>query len=715
MTGSKQEFEKYFFFMIMAGAVILLANIYYYVHPLMERMGLTHDFVDALFVRLHKGGLFNYSAKTKLMALVLICPCLLSRTGLVKNISAAVIAAIGGSGLVLYFLPAWYPWLYIVTSLAGGFMVFWAVGMISRRTRVDEIYGEDETFPQCEKLMETSSSVNLPTKFVYQGRERKGWINLVALERGLMVIGNPGSGKSFSAFEPCIETMIRKGYTMLLYDFKYPTLSDFAYNQYRKYRSDLKNPPKFCVINLSDPRTSLRFNPINPAYIRDPSDSGEIAEIVMQNINKGAQRKEDFFSDSAKVYLDAVIWFLRCYENGRYCTFPHVLQMLTHNYSEVLEILETYKENLPKIVPFVNAMHDKANEQLQGMLASTQIPVSKLSSKEVYWILSGDDGELDINNPKRPKILCLGNCPDRESINGTLLALYTSRIFTEINKPGKMRCGVMLDELPTIFLKGLDKLIATARSNKVATVIGMQDFSQLVRDYGEKNAEVIYSTVANTISGQVSGKTAERMSKMFGKRNQTKQSETIGRTNDSVNISRQKEEVLPISRIETLSQGEFFGKVADCWGNRIDRKFFHGVILRDPVKAEEEKKKWKPLPTVRDFGEDAAERRVRENAHEVLMEHFRSVVLSRGVRYEEDEIEIEMLKLEVMTPDAEKKSIIEKKVKQARDKAYFDVLDGNYDRIVREVANIVKSELERIRMRAYETDPRITEPFHGFW
>lgn len=714
MTGSKQEFEKYFFFMIMAGALILLANIYYYVHPMMVSMGLTHDFVDALFLKLHNGGLFTYSAKTKLIALVLICPCLLTRTGRVKNVSTVIIASVGLSGLLLYFLPAWYPWLYITTTLAGGFMLFWAVGMLSCRTRIDDLYGEDETFPQCEELMETSSSVNLPMKFVYQGRERKGWINLVSLDRGMMVIGNPGSGKSFSAFEPCIETMIRKGYTMLLYDFKYPTLTDFAYNQYRKCKGDLDNPPKFCVINLSDPRTSQRFNPINPVYIRDPADSAEIAEIVMQNVNKGAQRKEDFFSDSAKVYFDAVVWFLRCYENGRYCTFPHVLQMLTHKYSEVLEILETHKENLPKIVPFVNAMHDNATEQLQGMLGSSQIPVAKLSSKEIYWILSGDDGELDINNPERPKILCLGNCPDRESINGTVLALYTTRIFAEINQPGRMRCGVMLDELPTIFLKDLDKLIATARSNKVATVIGMQDYSQLVRDYGEKNAEVIYNTVANIVSGQVSGKTAERMSKMFGKRNQTKQSETIGRTNDSVNISRQKEEVLPISKIETLSQGVFFGKVADCYDNEMREKFFHAKIIRDPVQAAEEKKKWKPLPVIRDFGEDAAERKVRENAHEVLMEHFRSIVLSRGVRYEDDELEIEMLKLEVVTSAEEKKDIIETKVRQAREKAYYDKLDGNYDRIVREVANIVKSELKRIRALAYESDPRITEPFFDF-
>ena len=712
MTGSKQEFEKYFFFMIMAGAVILLVNVYYYTHPLMERMGLTHDFSDALFLKLHQGGVFSHSAKTKLMALVLICPCLLSKTGRIKHISKEVIIGVGISGLVLYFLPIWFPWLYIITTLAGAFMVFWAVGMISRKRDVT-VRDEDETFEQCTDLIDTPTSVNLPTRFVYQGRERRGWINLVAIERGLMVIGNPGSGKSYSAFEPCIETMIRKGFTMLLYDFKYPTLTNFAYNQYLKYRGDLTNPPEFCVINLTDPRTSLRFNPINPAYIKDPADSAEIAEIVMQNVNKGAQRKEDFFSDSAKIYFDAVVWFLRCYEGGKYCTFPHVLQMLTYEYKDVLEILETVKENAPKIAPFVNAMRGGANEQLQGMLGSTQVPVSKLSSREVYWILSGDDGELDINNPERPKILCLGNSPQRQSINGTVLALYTSRIFREINRPGQLQCGVLLDELPTIFLKGLDTLIATARSNKVSTVLGMQDLSQLVRDYGDKDADVIFNNVASIISGQVSGKTAERMSKMFGKRDQTKQSETIGRTNDSVNISRQKEEILPVSKIETLSQGQFFGKVADTMQHRIHNKFFFAEIIRDGKEVEADMKKWKPLPVKRDFGEDVAERMIRENKDAALREHFKRIVLGRGIGYDEDEMDIEINKLLASTGRKEQASIVEAAVRQARQQAYDSVLDGNYDRVVREVANIVKSELERIRRYSYESDPRVTDPFFG--
>ncbi len=231
MTGSKQEFEKYFFFMIMAGAVILLANVYYYTHPLMEKLGLTHDFSDALFVRLHQGGVFSHSAKTKIMALVLICPCLLAKTGRVKHISKEIIIAIGVVGLLLYFLPMWFSWLYIMTTIFGGFMVFWAVGMLSRKSDIT-VRDEDETFEQCTELIETPTSVNLPTRFVHEGRHKNGWINLIAIERGMMVIGNPGSGKSYSAFEPCIETMIRKGFTMLLYDFKYPTLTNFAYNQY---------------------------------------------------------------------------------------------------------------------------------------------------------------------------------------------------------------------------------------------------------------------------------------------------------------------------------------------------------------------------------------------------------------------------------------------------------------------------------------------------
>lgn len=712
MVGTKIEYEKYFYFMIMVGAIILMGNLYYYLHPLLSAYGLTHRVVDTLFMKLHQGGVFSFSAKTKFISLILIAPCLLSRTGSLKKINNTVLIAAGAVGCILYFLPAWIPWLYAFTTVTGAGMLYWTLGTFSRMNHRPES-NKEETFPQCETLVETSTSLNLPYKFYYGGRMRNGWLNLVAMERGLMVMGNPGSGKSFSIFEPCIETLIKKGAAMLLYDFKYPTLTNFAYNQYLKYKDTLDVKPEFCVINLTDPRTSLRFNPINPDYIRDSADCAEIAEIVMHNINKGTDRKEDFFTDSAKIYFDTIVWFLRCYQNGRYCTLPHVLQMLTYDYKDILQILNTVKENKPKIAPFMGALQGGANEQLQGMLGSSQIPVSKLSSKEIYWVLSGDEGTLDINNPEHPKILCLGNSIDRQSINGTVLALYITRVFREINKPGRVHCGVVLDELATTYLMGLDVLAATGRAYGIKVVFGIQDFSQLVRDYGEKTSEVIFNNVGNIICGQVSGKTADRMSKMMGKIDRTKQSETVGRTNDSINISQQKEDVLPVSKIETLSQGQFFGKIADDFAHKSKEKFFYGELVRDYNKVKEEEKNWKPLPVVRDFGEDEAERKIMSNKDKVLMDHFMKIVLDRNIGYSEDEIQEEVKALYNSASQKKRDSIIKKKVKLARKQAYDMVMDDNYDRIVREVSYIVTSELHRIRVLKMECDPRIYDPTYG--
>lgn len=710
--GTKQEYEKYFFFMIMMGSLILMANLYYYCHSMAIQVGATHQAVDELFLKLRGGGLFSSHIKSKFYALVLICPCLLARTGRLKTVSVATLLTVGITGAVLYFLPCWDERLYLATTIIGAAMVFWTFGMMSRKSSLANL-NEMESFEQCRELIETPTSVNLPTRYVYNGKVWKGWINLVAIERGLLVMGNPGSGKSFSVFEPCIETMIRKNFSMVIYDFKFPTLTNFAYNQYLKYYNDLNVKPEFVVINLSDARTSARFNPINPKFIQFPADSAEVADILIQNIAKASKRKEDFFTDSAKLYIDSVIWFLRCYEGGRYCTLPHVLCMLNHKYEEVLEILVTVKENIPKITTFVNAMQGNASEQLQGMIGSSQTPVGRLSSPEIFWVLSGDDGDLTVNDPQHPKILCIGNAIDRQEINGAVLSLYTSRIFKLINHPGRCPCGVILDELPTLYMRGLDIMVATARSNGVSPVLGIQDLSQLIRDYGDKESDVIVSNVASQICGQVSGKTAERMSKMFGKEDKTKESETIGRSNDSINISRQKEEVMPVRRIETLSQGQFIGKVSDSMSHPISKKFFCAEIVRDAHAAREEQKLWKPLPIVRDFKEDQAEWEIRSNADKYLYLYYRKVVLSRGIGYDEDEIDIEVQKLLQTTSEIEKAELIERFARNAREIAYRSVLQNNYDQIFREVAHIVKSELSRIRSLRIENDPRIYDPTYG--
>lgn len=711
--NSKQEYEKYFYFMLLAGAIILLANLYYYCHPLLQSMKLTHPIADTMFVRLHAGGAFSVSFKTKLVSLLLICPCLLSRTGRTKDVPHKILISVGLSGGLIYFLPAWIPSLYLFTTLIGSGMVFWTFGMLSRISTTQHYDQMTETFLQCEDYIETDVSVNLPTRYVYQGVVRSGWINLISIDRGLLVMGNPGSGKSYSAFEPCIETMIRKGFSMLLYDFKYPTLTENAYNQFLKYRGNYAVEPEFCVINFSDPRTSRRFNPFSPEFLEDPADASEIAEIVMQNVNKSAMKKEDFFTDAGRLYFDAATWFLRIYEDGKYCTFPHVLELVSRKSEDVIAILNSYPQIRAKATPFAGAVKGNASEQMVGMVTSAQVPIVKLADRTLYWILSGDDGSLDINNPEHPKILCLGNNPKRQAINSAALALYTSRIFGVINQPGKLPCGVMLDELPTFIARGLDILVATGRANGIFTCMGMQDFSQLVRDYGEKAAEVIFSNAANIICGQVTGKTAERISQMFGKADQVKESETIGRTNDSINISRQKEELMPVSRIGTLSQGEFVGKVADRNDKPIRQKLFCAKIVRDDAAISEERKHWKKLPMMTDFGEDKAEQHVIDNADWYMTEYFKKRIMEGDVVYAPDQLEAQARMMVGNTGPSQRQKIMKSIIRKERKKAYSKILDDNMTRIQNDIDRIIASELMRLHDERQQTDPRLTDGLHG--
>lgn len=711
--NTKQEYEKYFYFMMLAGSLILIANLYYYCHPLLSRFGFTNAIIDIVFMKLHEGGAFLHSYVTKIFSLLLICPCLLSSRGRLKKVDNSTLAAVGVCGLLLFFLPLWYHVLYILTTVAGAGMLFWTFGMLSRLTSRQQFDPKQETFLQCEKLIETDYSVNLPTTYVYEGKQRKGWLNLISLDRGLIVMGNPGSGKSFSAFEPCIETLIRKGCSMLLYDFKFPVLTVNAYNQYLKYKDSLDVKPEFCIINLSDPRTSMRFNPFSPEFLKNPADASEVAEIVMQNVNKSAMKKEDFFTDSGRLYFDAATWFMRIYEDGKYCTFPHVLELVSRDPKDVIAILNSYPQIRAKATPFANTLKGNASEQLTGMVTSAQIPIVKLADRTLYWILSGNNGTLDINDPKHPKILCLGNDPARQAINSAALALYTSRIFKNINQPGKCKCAVMLDEIPTLFLKGLDLLTATGRANGIFPVMGMQDLSQLRRDYGDKESEVIFSNVANYISGQVIGDTAEKMSKFFGKDDKVKESETIGRNNDSISISKQKEELMPVSRIATLSQGEFVGKVADTFENPIPQKLFCAKIIRDIDAIKEERKHWKPLPMMTDFGEDDAEMNVINNREAYLLEYYKRVILEGDIVYSSDQLEEKAKEMLEGASEEECDTIIHAIIKKERQRAYESVLDNNMFRIQNEVDQIIASELFRLNNISSSSDPRMTDGFYG--
>ena len=713
----RSEYDKYYSAMTVVGCLLLIVNLYYYVHPLLSGAGLTVEIADLIVHKLRSGGVFVTPYRTKLLGMGLIAAGLVTQTGKGTGVSWTTVVCSGVLGAGLFLFPFLDPVTYLFTTCIGALILGWAIASAGRKFSAfnEAVNDRNETFSQCTKKMETDYSINIPMRFQYKYRIRKGWINVINPFRATMVLGTPGSGKSFSVYGPFIEQMIAKGYSMFIYDYKFPDLTEIVYNEFLDNIHKYDVVPEFCVINFNDPTKSLRCNPINPRYITDPADTTEIAELVMLNVNKAAVEKEDFFTLSAKVYLDALIWFLKLYEDGKYCTFPHVIELMAQDYKKVFSILSRYPELEAKIKPFANALEGGAQDQLQGQIASAQIPLNKFVSPSLYWVLTGNDFTLDINDPKHPKILCVGNDPDRQAIYGTTLALFTSRMFKLINHKFKRMCGVLLDELPTIFLKGLDNLIATARSNLVAIVLGAQDKSQLKRDYGEKESEVIFNTVGNIFSGQVNGKTAEELSKSFGKEFRKRESQTRGIEQDSVNISFQHEELLPLSTIETLSQGVFFGKVADNNDMKIKEKFFCGEIIRDLKQLKKKRKRWRQLPRLTDFGEDQVKQAVYDNPDDELMEYFANEIRKGVVVYSDDGIQAEARRRVEALSDKERASLIESIANAKAEKCIRDVIQRNFRRVQADVKGIIEKECwqpqDMTPVGRGPADPRMVDPF----
>ena len=322
----------------------------------------------------------------------------------------------------------------------------------------------------------------------------------------------------------------------------------------------------------------------------DISDAYEASYTIMLNLNRTwIEKQGDFFVESPIILLAAIIWYLKIYKNGIYCSFPHAVELLNKPYSDLFTILTSYPELENYLSPFMDAWKGGAQDQLQGQIASAKIPLTRMISPQLYWVMTGNDFSLDINNPKEPKLLCVGNNPDRQNIYSAALGLYNSRIVKLINKKGQLKSTVIIDELPTIYFRGLDNLI------------GFQDFRQLNRDYGEKESKVIQNTVGNIFSGQVVGETAKTLSERFGKVLQQRQSVSINRQDVSTSISTQLDSLIPASKIANLSQGTFVGAVSDNFGEKIDQKIFHAEIIVDHAKVGAEEKAYRKIPVINEF------------------------------------------------------------------------------------------------------------------
>lgn len=417
---------------------------------------------------------------------------------------------------------------------------------------------------------------------------------------------------------------------MYIYDYKFPDLSEIAYNHLLKHKEHYKVKPELYVINFDDPRRSHRCNPINPKFMADISDAYESAYTIMLNLNKTwIQKQSDSFVESPIILLAAIIWYLRIYKDGKYCTFPHAIEFLNKPYADIFTILTSYPSLENYLSPFMDAWQGGAQDQLQGQIASAKIPLSRMISPQLYWVMTGDDFTLDLNNPEHPKILCVGNNPDRQNIYSAALGLYNSRIVKLVNKKGQLKSSIIIDELPTIYFRGIDNLIATARSNKVAVCLGFQDFSQLARDYGDKEAKVIQNTVGNIFSGQVVGETAKNLSERFGKNLQQCQSISVNRQDTSTSINTQLDSLIPASKIANLSQGTFVGSVADNFGEEIDQKIFHSRIIVDSEKVAAETKAYKEIPVINEFkdadGNDIMQQQIDRNYSRIKADVMRII------------------------------------------------------------------------------------------
>ena len=617
---------------------LLVVHVYVYCYPSITAWNLNLAVMDRILVNFNNTtGIFNCILWSKLLAVLLLAVSCLGTHGVKgEKITWPKIYAALVAGCALFFLNWWLLELplphaantaFYIFTLTAGYLALLMSGLwmsrLYRHNLMEDVFNmENESFMQETRLMENEYSVNLPTRFYYKKRWNNGFVNIVNIFRACMVIGTPGSGKSYAIVNSYIRQLIAKGFAIYIYDYKFDDLSTIAYNSLLKNMDKYEVKPRFYVINFDDPRRSHRCNPINPEFMTDISDAYEASYTIMLNLNRTwIEKQGDFFVESPIILLAAIIWYLKIYKSGIYCTFPHAVELLNKPYSDLFTILTSYPELENYLSPFMDAWKGNAQDQLQGQIASAKIPLTRMISPQLYWVMTGNDFSLDINNPKEPKLLCVGNNPDRQNIYSAALGLYNSRIVKLINKKKQLKCAVIIDELPTIYFRGLDNLIATARSNKVGVLLGFQDFSQLTRDYGEKESKVIQNTVGNIFSGQVVGETAKTLSERFGKVLQQRQSVSINRQDVSTSINTQLDSLIPASKIANLSQGTFVGAVADNFDERIEQKIFHAEIVVDHTKISAEEKAYQKIPLINDFkdrnGNDIMMQQIQRNYDQI--------------------------------------------------------------------------------------------------
>lgn len=615
---NQQALHKNLEFIRFFSVLLLLVHFYSACYPAMQDWGLAVPFVAHLLFRLSRG-LFFLSGVTmpKLAVLFLLAISLIGDKGRKDtNLTLRPILVTLATGLLLYFLS-----LLVLearateTTIAKVYMGVTAVGYLltlfggARLSRLLYIkMGRDpfnlleETFPQEERLLENEFSINLPARYNLKGKIHDSWINIVNPFRGTLVLGTPGSGKTAFCVRKVITQHISKGFSVYLYDFKFPDLTLIAYNTALKHRDKYPVPPKLYIINFDDLSRSHRCNLLDPATMPDMTDATEASRTIMLALNREWQKKQgEFFAESAISFVTALFWFLKKYQGGRYCTLPHAIELAQVEYEKLFPVLSL--EPTIDVGVYISALARGAAEQLEGQIASAKIGLARLVSPSLYYVLSGNDFTLDINEPSAPKLVCVGNNPSKTQVYGAVLSLCTERMLKLVNRKGKLKSSLIFDEYPTLVCD-LSVHISTARSNLSSTTIGLQSFSQMKKEYGRDQAEVIMNVCGNIISGQVLGEDCKHLSERLGKIMQDRESLSINSTDTSVSKSTQLEAALQPSRISNLSSGEFVGAVADDPLQRIPQKTFHCEIINDFAAIKQEEAGYQPLPVIRNVTQE---------------------------------------------------------------------------------------------------------------
>ena len=540
----------------------------------------------------------------------------------------------------VFAYTTWFNFAYILSSFAGAISISIAMDNISKIIRSglgkDKWNVEGESFMQPEKPVFTPYSVNIPMLFYFKNKVRNGYINIVNPFRGTILIGTPGSGKSFGIVNPFIRQLIAKEFCVCVYDFKYPDLAKIAFYNYLLAKQNGKcKKHSFHVINLNDVTKSRRINPWRSDYLQTLAAASESAEGLVEALKKGDKSggSDQFFTQSAINFLAACIFFFSRHANGKYSSFPHVLSFLNHSYEDIFNTLFSEPELVSLLSPFRSAFNAKAFDQLEGQVGTLKIFISRLATKETFWVFSGDDFNLKISDHDTPGILVLANDPNTQNINSACYSVVLNRLTKLINNKGNLPSALIIDEIPTLFTYKIENLIAVARSNKVAILMGLQELPQFNQQYGKDTAATITSVVGNVLAGSVRNKeTLDWLERLFGKSKQIGESLSIDRNKTSTSLQEKLESLIPAGKMAALNTGEMVGLIAadvqENYTGAYDTSAVNCKINLDKEAIKNEEAGYRDLPVYYNF-QDKKEEILRHNFSDINKEVEEVVKLFR--------------------------------------------------------------------------------------